>query len=193
MTDEKTKRVFLAVDLPDDIKEQLVAIQDKLKFLLEGVRWTRPEGIHLTLKFFGNIVDKDIALISEVVERHTKNTRPIALHGEKVGAFPNFKRPRVLWLGLNGDIERLSSLQKTIENDLDRYGYKKEKRGFKPHLTLGRAKSSRGIILGLPEVTKREDTYKAGQFDSNGLTLFESKLKPGGAVYTKLAYFPFGG
>jgi 2'-5' RNA ligase len=193
MTDEKTKRVFLAIDLPDDIKAQLVAIQDKLKFLLEGVRWTRPEGIHLTLKFFGTIVDKDIARISEVVERHTKNARPIALHGEKMGAFPNFQRPRVLWLGLNGDIERLSALQRAIETDLDRYGYTKEKRGFKPHLTLGRAKSSRGIILGLPEAIKREDTYKVEQFDSNGLTLFVSKLKPGGAVYTKLAYFPFGG
>ncbi|MBT8490178.1 MAG: RNA 2',3'-cyclic phosphodiesterase [Deltaproteobacteria bacterium] len=193
MTDEKTKRVFLAIDLPDDIKAQLVAIQNKLKFLLEGVRWTRPEGIHLTLKFFGTVVAEDIVRISEVVEQHTKNAQPIALHGEKVGAFPNFQRPRVLWLGLNGDIERLSALHRAIEKDLDRYGYKKEKRGFKPHLTLGRAKSSRGIILGLPEAIKRDDTYKAGQFDSNGLTLFESKLKPGGAVYTKLAYFPFGG
>jgi 2'-5' RNA ligase len=193
MTDEKTKRVFLAIDLPDDIKAQLVAIQDKLKFLVEGVRWTRPEGIHLTLKFFGNVVDKDIAQISEIVGQHAKNARPIALHGEKVGAFPNFQRPRVIWLGLNGDIEQLSALQRAIENDLDRCGYKKEKRRFKPHLTLGRAKSSRGIILGLPEAVKREDTYKAGQFYSNGLTLFESQLKPGGAVYTKLAYFPFGG
>lgn len=193
MTDEKTKRVFLAIDLPDDIKTQLVTTQNKLKFLLEGVRWTRPEGIHLTLKFFGNIVDRDITQISEVVERHTKIVRPISLHGEKVGAFPNFQRPRVLWLGLGGDIERLSALQRAIEKDLDQYGYKKEKRGFKPHLTLGRAKSSRGIILGLSEAIKREDTYKAGQFDSNGLTLFESILKPGGAIYTKLAYFPFEG
>jgi len=192
MTDEKPKRVFLAIELPEDVRNRIVAIQNKLKFLLKGVRWTRPEGIHLTLKFFGNIYEKDIVQISEVVSRNTKNAGTISLGGGKVGAFPKLERPRVLWLGLDGDIEKLSALQRTIETDLEAYGYKKEGRKFRPHLTLGRAKSFRGMIMGLSEAIKREEDYPAGQFDSKGLTLFQSELKPGGAVYTELAYFPFG-
>lgn len=191
VTDEKPKRVFLAIELPEDVKNRIITIQNRLKYLIEGVRWTRPEGIHLTLKFFGNIYEKDVAQISEVVSRNTKNAETISLRGGKVGAFPKLERPRVLWFGLDGDIERLSVLQRAIETDLEAYGYKKEERKFRPHLTLGRARSFRGMITGLSEAIKRENDYQAGHFDSKGLTLFQSELKPGGAVYTELAYFPF--
>ena len=192
MTDEKPKRVFLAIELPEDVKNRIITIQNRLKSLLKGVRWTRPEGIHLTLKFFGNIHEKDIVQISGVVARNTKNAETISLKGGKVGAFPKLEKPRVLWLGLDGDIERLSVLQRAIETDLEAYGYKKEGRKFRPHLTLGRAKSFRGMITGLSDAIKRDEDYPAGQFDSKGLTLFQSELKPGGAVYAELAYFPFG-
>ena len=181
------------MDLPEELKEQLVAIQARLKHHLEGVRWVRPEGIHVTLKFFGNIFDKDIDRVSEVVAPLAKDTRAVALTGEGVGAFPRLAQPRVLWLGLQGDVERLVGLQGAIETRLEEYGYKKETRRFSPHLTLGRAKSSRGMIIGASEVVARGETYSAGSFVSEGLTLFKSDLTPGGAVYTALKYFPFAG
>jgi 2'-5' RNA ligase len=193
MAQEKPKRVFLAMDLPEELKEQLVAIQTRLKHHLEGVRWVRPEGIHVTLKFFGNIFDKDIDRIAEVVAPLAKDTRVVALTGEGVGAFPRLERPRVLWLRVKGDVERLVGLQGAIETKLEEYGYKKETRRFSPHLTLGRAKSSRGMIIGVSEAVARGDTYSAGSFVSEGLTLFKSDLTPGGAVYTALKYFPFAG
>ncbi len=193
MTGEKPKRVFLAIELPEDVKNQIIAVQDKLKILLKGIRWTRPEGIHLTLKFFGDIYEKEIVPISEIITENTKSAETISLNGGEIGVFPNLGRPRVLWLGLNGDIERLSILQEAIDIDLEVYGYKKERRKFSPHLTLGRVKSFRGGIMNLSQVIKRGGDYRAGQFSSKGLTLFQSDLKPGGAVYTKLAYFPFGG
>jgi 2'-5' RNA ligase len=193
MADEKPKRVFLAIELPEDVKNRIILIQDELKILLKGIRWTRPEGIHLTLKFFGNIYEKEIIHISEVIAENTKNAETISLNGGEIGAFPNPGRPRVLWLGLNGDIERLSILQEAIDIDLEVYGYKRERRKFSPHLTLGRVKSSGERIMNLSQVIKRGEDYRAGQFNSRGLTLFQSELKPGGAIYTKLAYFRFGG
>ena len=192
MTGEKPKRVFLAIDLPSDVKEHIVAIQHKLKFLLDGVRWVRPEGIHLTLKFFGDILNDDIAQISEVVAEKTQDAVSMSLNTDKVGAFPNLERPRVLWLGMTGDVQNLLTLQQAIETGLEPHGFKREKRKFRPHLTLGRAKSSRGMILGLSEAVITENNYNTGDFTAQGLTLFQSELKPGGAVYTKLAYFPFG-
>ncbi len=193
MTREKPKRVFLAIDLPGDVKEQIVAIQNKLKFLLEGVRWVRPEGIHLTLKFFGDILSDDIAQISEVIENKTRDSVPMTFNTDKIGAFPNLERRRVLWLGMTGDTQKLLTLQQAIETGLEPHGFKREKRRFRPHLTLGRAKSSRGMILGLSEAVTTENNYNTGDFTAQGLTLFQSELKPGGAVYTELAYFPFEG
>ena len=193
MKREKPKRVFLAIDLPGDVKEQIVAIQNKLKFLLEGVRWVRPEGIHLTLKFFGDILSDDIAHISEVIEDKTRDAVSMTFNTDKIGAFPNLERPRVLWLGMTGDAQKLLTLQQAIETGLEPHGFKREKRRFRPHLTLGRAKSSRGMILGLSEAVTTENNYNTGDFTAQGLTLFQSELKQGGAVYTELAYFPFEG
>ncbi|HEU20139.1 MAG TPA: RNA 2',3'-cyclic phosphodiesterase [Deltaproteobacteria bacterium] len=192
MTQEKSKRVFLAIDLPGDVKEQIMAIQNKLKFLLEGVRWVRPEAIHLTLKFFGDIRSDDTARISEMIAEKTRDAAPITLNTDNIGAFPNLERPRVLWLGMTGDVQRLMILQQVIEAGLEPHGFKREKRKFRPHLTLGRAKSSRGMILGLSEAVITENHYTTGDFTAQGLTLFQSELRPGGAVYTNLAYFQFG-
>ena len=122
MTEEKPKRVFLAIDLPGDVKEQIVTIQNKLKFLLEGVRWVRPEGIHLTLKFFGDIREDEIARISEVITEKTRDAAPMTLNTDKIGAFPNLERPRVLWLGMTGDVDKLLTLQQEIETGLEPHG-----------------------------------------------------------------------
>lgn len=192
MADEKTIRTFLAIELPEEIKTQLRNIQDRLKANVKGIRWTRPEGIHLTLKFFGNVSENDIANISSVVEKKTKDVRPVTLNVETVGAFPNFKRPRVIWIGISGAVEGLSVLQKEIDTDIEALGFQKESRGFRPHLTLGRVKSPKEV-KGLSKITEDGKSYAAGSFIAGGLTLFKSELTPKGAIYTKLAYFPFGG
>jgi 2'-5' RNA ligase len=193
MADEKTIRAFLAIDLPGEVREKIADIQARLKSAMEGVRWTRPEGIHLTLKFFGDIDKSRIGLISDIVEKRTKVFGPLSLAMGRMGGFPNLGRARVLWLGVEGDIEKLASLQGSMEDDLETLGFAKETRSFKPHLTLGRARSSRGMIIGLREAMERTGYEKPDPFRAEGLTLFKSDLLPGGAVYTKLAYFSFGG
>lgn len=191
MTDEKSIRAFLAVEIPPDIKNRIRDIQKSLTPLVQDIRWTRPEGIHLTLKFFDNISEKDILCISKVVEKKAEDTIPITLNVKTIGVFPELNRPRVLWVGIQGETDRLSRLQDEIETDLQEFGFQREKRSFTPHLTLGRARSQRRMFTGIGKVLADKETYQAGQFGVRGLTLFKSELKPDGAVYTKLACYSF--
>jgi 2'-5' RNA ligase len=192
MSEEKSIRSFLAVDPPREIIDAIGMIQDRLRKNIQGdIRWVRPQGIHLTLKFFGTIAESDVANISRVVEDTTSTIAPFTLGIKRVGAFPDVKRPRVLWLGMDGDVDILIRLQKEVDAELHKYGFEKEDRPFRPHLTLARIKDPRGLI-GLAKIMEKRENYEAGSFSAAGLNLFKSELTPKGAVYTKLAYFPFG-
>lgn len=191
MTDEETLRSFLALDTPDEIRKEIGAAQDRLKRIIQGdIRWVRPEGMHLTLKFFGNISGSDAANISDAVGRAAAGIRPFALAIGGVGAFPDPHRPRVLYLGMTGDVERLVAFQKGLEQALSMIGFPREERPFRPHLTLGRIRNPRGLI-GLAGVLEKGESYAAGQFTASGLGLFKSDLTPRGAIYTRLAWHPF--
>ena len=193
MNDRKPIRAFLAIELPPDIKDLIEGIKERLMPELKGIRWTRPEGMHLTLKFFGDLFQEDVVRISEVVGRNVMNIAPMELNIGLPGGFPSLKKPRVLWLGIGGDTQRLVALQTEIEGKLKECGFPGEKRPFKPHLTLGRARSRGGIISGAEDVITKTGAPGTHRFDVRELILFESELKPDGAVYTKLARFPFGG
>ncbi|MGC9976861.1 MAG: RNA 2',3'-cyclic phosphodiesterase [Syntrophales bacterium] len=191
MNDKKSIRSFLAIDPPQEIFNEIIKIQERLRKTLQGdIRWLRPEGIHLTLKFFGYIHDSDVANISNVVKNSVANMKALLLNMRSLGAFPTVTRPRVLWLGIDGDTDAVINLQMRIDATLENCGFKKEDRPFKPHLTLARVKEPKGLI-GLAEALKKNEDYDAGSFYVRGLTLFKSDLKPTGAVYTKLSYFPF--
>jgi 2'-5' RNA ligase len=193
MTDEKPIRAFLAIDLPIEVLNEIRSIQSGLSKTLQGMlRWVRPEAIHLTLKFFGDISGDDIVTISRVMEDHVNGTGPLALDVKTLGVFPDMNRPRVIWLGISGDVERLIRLQKSMDKKLHEIGFAKEERPFRPHLTLARIKEPKGLI-GLAKIVENSDNYTAGHFDAGGLTLFGSQLTPKGAIYTKLAYFAFAG
>lgn len=193
MKDGKPMRVFLAIEIPQDIKDLIEGIKERLRPALKGIRWTRPGGMHLTLKFFGDLSQDDVARISEIVERNARDTAPMTLDVGLPGGFPSLKKPRVLWLGIGGDVQRLAVLHAEIERDLEGCGFPAEKRPFKPHLTLGRARSRGGIISSSEDVIAKTGKPGTHRFDARELILFGSELKPGGAVYTKLARFPFEG
>ncbi|MGA3207788.1 MAG: RNA 2',3'-cyclic phosphodiesterase [Syntrophales bacterium] len=191
MSDEKAIRAFLAIDPPEEIFDEIIKIQEHLRKAIQGdIRWVRPEGIHLTLKFFGYVYESDIVNISNVVENNVAAMKALMLNVRNLGAFPSVNRPRVLWLGIDGDTDALINLQAEIDTRLQDYGFKKEERPFRPHLTLARIKESKGLV-GLAETVKKNEGYTAGSFTISGLTLFKSDLKPTGAIYTKLGYFPF--
>jgi len=193
MDHEKQIRTFLAAEIPFGVKNAIRSIQEQLDHRIQGIRWTKPEGMHLTLKFFGNISESDIPCISGVVEKETSVTTPVTLIARSIGTFPGPSRPRVLWMGLEGETDGLYKLNEAIESNLEQCGFKKDLRSFNPHLTLGRAKAQRGIYTGIREVMVEKERYNAGQFKITGLTLFRSDLKSDGPLYRKLAYYEFNG
>lgn len=193
MTDEKKIRSFLALDPPEEVLREITAVQNRLRKLIEGdIRWVRPEGIHLTFKFFGDVSADDVANIATIVEKVVEGERPFSLAIGGAGVFPDPHRPRVLWLGMNGDVERLLVFQKGLDQALLQIGFPREERPFRPHLTLGRIKTSKGLI-GLAQALEAGEEYTAGRFIASGLSLMQSELTPRGAIYTKLKWFPFAG
>ncbi len=193
LTDEKKLRAFLALDPPEEVLGEIASIQNRLRNLIQGyIRWVRPEGIHLTLKFFGELSGDDVANIATVVGKAVEKEAPFSLAIGGAGVFPDPHRPRVLWLGMSGDVERLRVFQKGLEQALVRIGFACEERPFRPHLTLGRIRTSKGLT-GLTRVLEKGEEYTAGQFIASGLSLIQSELTPGGAMYTKLRWFPFSG
>jgi RNA 2',3'-cyclic 3'-phosphodiesterase len=193
MTDEKQIRAFLALDPPEEVLTEIGAVQNRLRKLIEGdIRWVRPEGIHLTLKFFGDIFPSNVADIVGVVEKAASGELPFSLAIGGAGVFPDPHRPRVLWLGMSGDVERLVAFQKRLDQAFLQIGFSCEERPFRPHLTLGRIKTSRGLI-GLARALEKGEECTAERFTASGLSLMQSELTPKGAVYKKLKWFPFTG
>jgi len=193
MTAERTIRAFLALDPPEEILREIGRIQDRLRKLIHGdLRWVRPEGIHLTLKFFGDVSENAVVKISAVAGQAAAPVGSFELAIGGTGVFPDPSRPRIIWLGMNGDVARLATFQRGLERALGEIGFPPAERPFRPHLTLGRIKSPKGLI-GLAEALEKEKAVTTERFTASGLILFQSDLTPRGAVYTRLAGYPFAG
>ena len=193
MSDEKTIRAFLAIDPPEEILGAIGRIQGRLQRIIRGeLRWVRPEAIHLTLKFFGDILQSSVDTIAAAVEKAAAGVAPFSFTIGGTGVFPDRRRPRVLWLGMSGDVPRLLAFQQRLEGELGTVGFPLEERPFRPHLTLARIKSSQGLT-GLERALEKEEGAPAGEFTASGIGLIRSELTPRGAVYTRLKWFPFTG
>lgn len=172
-------RTFLAVPVPPAVVEQATRLQRELGRALPGVRWARPESMHLTLRFFGDVDQVTLDGMAEVVLSVERLCSPFAVEVRGVGAFPSADRPRVLWLGLGG-AEPLLALYTLLEEKLAAAGIPAESRPFTPHLTLGRARqrlpSARSLLEPYREVA-------CGTLPVDRLILFESRLRPGGALH----------
>jgi 2'-5' RNA ligase len=185
-------RSFLAIELPKPILTKIEEVQADLRLAHGDVRWVSPEKIHLTLKFFGNIEEARIDTIFRSIEKPIQGTSRFSLKVRGVGAFPQLKNPRVIWMGLVEEGEVLTSLQKQIETQLEKIGFQPEDRSFHPHLTLGRVRSSRGKgdLVGRIEKHKEEEF---GDLQVERVVLFKSDLKPSGPIYTPLKEMKLGG
>lgn len=189
---EKNIRAFLAIEPQEFVMQEISRLQEKLKREISGrMSWTRPQGQHLTLKFFGDISRDDINNISAAVQRRVVSEAKLNLKIEKIGVFPDARRPRVLWCGITGDTEKLINLQKKLDSDFAAIGFPVEDRPFKAHLTLARIKDP-CETTGMSEALKKYGVFTAGEFVGDKLFLFQSNLSPQGSVYTKLAEFALG-
>ncbi len=178
-------RSFIAIEIPADIKQQMAEIQRRLKGAGVDAGWTRPEGIHLTLKFLGEIPEPRVPDVMAALTRAAGGSGGLRLQIEHAGTFPNPRNARVVWIGVSGDIEKLSKLQAAIEDSMARLGLERDDRPFTPHLTLGRIKYIRSKEIWLNALEEIKDIKLAG-FDVDAVSLMKSELKRMGAVYTEI-------
>ncbi len=182
-------RSFVAIELPDEIKRQLQQVSAVLRRDRESfIKWADSDGIHLTLKFLGDIRSDQVANISSAIESGSKGIKPFAVQLQQTGAFPNLRSPRVVWVGIGGNLDDLHQLQKNIEAALQPLGFNPEKRQFSAHLTLGRVRE-RASLSQRADLGKALQTMKINEpaaFRVESVSLMKSKLTPGGAVYSRL-------
>lgn len=181
-------RLFLAIDIPSNIREELTKIQSQFKSLDLDASWVRPGNIHLTLKFLGNTEPEKIPQIVEVMNTCVNSIGPFSLSLTKIGGFPNLNRPRVLWVGLADSQGSLVSAQKNIDRNLSRLGYDTDNKPFFPHLTLARFKSPKGG----QEIKHKIASFNMDEnkpFTITSIKLYKSELTPRGAIYTSLHEF----
>lgn len=183
-------RAFIAIELTSEVKTGLNQLQTKLKHIEHiYVKWVAPEGIHLTLKFLGNISLEKVSKITQVIERAVIGVTPFSIAIKDVGGFPNLKQPRVIWVGIGGDIKKIMGLQQRIDDGLIPLGFLKEKRAFTPHLTLARLRegASSQDRRAFGEKIFREVPQIYYEMNVEGINLMKSQLLPTGAVYSRLS------
>ncbi len=187
----ETWRLFIALELPAEVLKKLTEAQNDLKRITpaRAVRWVDSKGIHLTLKFLGDVPLGQVEVLKEALAEASSGHRRFKLGVEGLGCFPDTRRPRVLWLGVVGDLERLAALQSAVEAKIAPLGYPSEERGFHPHLTLARShrNASRDDIAALGRVAEeRAKTGPIAGWEVETLSLMRSQLKPDGAIYTQV-------
>ncbi len=173
-------RGFIAIELPRTVKTFLTEISADLKRCRSDVKWVRPEGMHLTLKFLGSVRGDLIPAIEDTLHSTLVGHTSMNMQVTGLGAFPGLNRPRVIWAGLKDVSGRIAPLATEIDHALESLGFEREKRPFSPHLTLGRVRSNSGVHELVEAVRHKMDT--AGpKFVADRVIFFESVLKPSGA------------
>lgn len=191
-----TLRVFIALNLPSEIKAALHQETASLRQQIPQnvVRWVVPENLHLTLKFLGDVPTEKLPTIQAALKTALEGYGTLKLHAQGAGCFPNTHRPRVVWIGLGGEVKKLVGLAERIENSLVPVGFDKEKRPFSPHLTLGRVRDGQPSAQ-LQVIGRAVQKVKAGTlaaWHNDHVHLMQSTLKPSGSDYTVLAEFQLG-
>lgn len=181
-------RTFIAIEVPDHVKDVLSnVVQTIQKIELINVRWVRTESIHLTVKFIGDINPNLVPQIQTVLEDSARESSAFCLGLSNLGTFPSLFKPKVLWIGLQGELESLTKLQLSTEKQLESIGFPKSRIRFTPHLTLGRIRSAltTNQLSRLSEALKDPPTHIHWRVSE--LHLVQSTLTPTGALHHKLS------
>jgi 2'-5' RNA ligase len=189
---DETVRIFIALSIPQDAKDVLAETIRQLRSVIpSGVRWVDPQGIHLTLKFLGNVnssVVNDILDAMKAASENYEGTK-FSLSLANLGLFPNDKHPRVLWAGTEGDLDSLGALHVVVDEAVSRLRFSREKRPFRPHLTLGRVQDrvpQGGARRFIGEAVVKSQLPTTPAWEVDRIHLIRSSLTPQGATYTSL-------
>jgi 2'-5' RNA ligase len=177
-------RLFIALPLAPEVERQLGRLIGLLKPRTDVVRWVAPQNIHLTVRFLGDTDEKLVKDINRAIDEVAAEHQKIETVFELVGAFPNLRRPRIFWVGSSDPMEEASKIARQIEHRMRGLGFEKEKKGFKPHLTLGRVRQGKRA----DELADYLASFKLDPIpvELDRLTLFKSELTPKGSIYTRL-------
>jgi 2'-5' RNA ligase len=178
-------RTFIAIEIPDEIKQGMAEIQRRLRDSGVNAGWTRPDGIHLTLKFLGEVSEAKVPEIRTALVRAAGGCGGFQLEVMGVGTFPNPGSARVVWIGVSDETGMLVKLQTAVEEAMVGLGFEKEMRKFTPHLTLGRIRYIRSRDQWLKSLDTVRDA-RLSSFEVRTVSLIKSELKPSGALYTNL-------
>jgi len=187
----ETIRAFIGIRLPENMISFFREIQDGIKAQGLNLKLVRPENIHITLKFLGYIDKSAVREIGYAMEESGHRNSPIILNAKGLGCFPTIRKPRILWVGLGKQIEKLKTIQKNLDQKLETLGFPKENRTFKGHLTIGRVKKK----IDTAALGAAIETFKnieSEDFIVDRIILFQSTLKSSGPVYEALETKPIG-
>jgi 2'-5' RNA ligase len=183
-------RSFIAIELPEEVKAGLSSAVDSLRPARHPyVKWVQVDGIHLTLVFLGNIDREQVSPITDAMAVAAKGLTPFRLELGGLGAFPNLRRPQVIWVAVGGEVEKVASLKRGIDSALLPLGFTPESRSFKPHLTVGRLRerASAEERRHLGELVMGTGFQGGFPFEVGEVSLMRSRLTPSGAIYSRIS------
>ena len=182
-------RAFIAVELPPPTRDMLAGLVRHLASRVDGgVRWSKPESLHLTLRFLGNIDVESVPAISEAVSRCAANARAFEVALGGIRGFERLRAMRVIWMSVAGDMEPLAQLYRAVEDELEALGFARERRAFRPHITLGRVREGAPVPQrrAVAEALAGADLEEGETLLVESISLIRSVLAPGGSEYTRL-------
>lgn len=185
-------RLFLAVNLPGELKNRLGVLQERFKKLNVNVKWVEVQNLHLTIKFLGEVNTSLVSAINKAVQGAASGMEHVALSFQGMGFFPEKKKPRILWVGVDGDVDALRELHRKVQQSLFPLGFPPDSRRFSPHLTIGRLRSLRGSTALVEEIERvNAKKEKFGIVSVKSIDLMQSRLTRSGPIYTVLESFEF--
>jgi 2'-5' RNA ligase len=185
-------RTFIAIDVDKPVRDRLITLQEALGRAGTDVKWVEPENLHLTLLFLGEVDDKQVIDVCRVVSGCCGALAPFAMSLEKVGCFPNARRPRILWAGVGTGTQEIVALHDQLEGPLMDLGcYRREERQYTPHLTVGRIKTDK-VTFKLSEGIAKNQGWKGGETTVREVLVMSSQLTPDGPEYTVMSRAKLG-
>lgn len=187
-------RLFLAIDLPDSIRQSLLQLISTGRNL-PGIRWLPSEGLHMTLKFLGEVQPETLPQIREKLAPVVSVGTSMIFSLSSGGVFPGEKKPRVFWAGVRGEIDSLGALVKQMDTVLSELGFVAEERAFHPHVTIGRSKkgiSTREGMKAAQQFCTLFSPYRSEEFVVKDIHLYQSHLHSAGVRYEIIHSFPLG-
>ncbi len=190
---KKTLRTFVAVEIDSPIRARAAELIESLRGSAADVKWVETHNLHLTLKFLGDVHERDLVDVCRAVQKGAAEVNPFDLEVRGAGAFPHAARPRTVWIGAGAGAEQMIGLHDAVEAALADLGYRKEHRQFQTHLTIGRVRGSGPGIAELGKLIQQHAEFLVGRMTVGKVTVFSSELTSSGPVYETIATARLGG